>query len=76
MVVMLLDVYGTNGAPLYAAMSFYSDKPINGKFNKKPHVVLTVSERNWHEDGEGRKGYDEIVGKAVAKGKVIDFDMK
>ena len=75
-VTMLLNVMGENGAPLYAALSFYSDKHINGKFDKKPHVVLTVSERNWHEDGDGRKGYDEIISKAVKEGRVVDFDFK
>ena len=44
-VIMLLPVEGKNKAPLYAVMSFYSDRKINGEYSRKPHIVLTIAER-------------------------------
>ena len=72
-IVMILPVVGQNEAPLYAALSFYSNKPINGKFNKKPHVVLTVSERNLFADG-GHDGYVDVINKAIEEGRLISYD--
>ena len=75
-VVMILDVKGNNDTPIYAAFSFYTNRPINGKFNVKPHIVLTIAEREWFE-GEGRdKSYEEIIRDAIKYKKVIDFDAK
>lgn len=72
-IVMVLPVVGQNEAPLYAALSFYSNNHINGKFDKKPHVVLTVSERNLYADG-GRDGYVEVINKAIEEGRLISYD--
>ena len=72
-VVMLLPVKGKNNAPLYAVLSFYSNKPINGDLSKKPHIVLTIAERDFF-GSNGRSGYAEIVGDAVKDGRVIDFN--
>ena len=72
-VVMVLPVRGNNGAPLYAALSFYSEQPINGMLEKKPHIVLTISERGFNAEG-GYDGYTEVINKAVEKGNVLSFD--
>ncbi len=72
-VIMLLDEFDNNDTPLYAVLSFYSNKPINGKMDKKPHVVLTIAEREWHTQ-IGRTGYDEIIRNAIKDKRVIDFN--
>ena len=72
-VVMILPVRGNNDSPLYAALSFYSDVKINGKFTRKPHIVLTISERGMRADG-GFDGHLEVINKAVASGDVLSFD--
>lgn len=74
-VIMILPVDGKNKAPLYAVLSFYSDRKINGDYSRKPHIVLTISEREYFGNGSNR-GYAEIVKQAVAEGRVIDFDKK
>ena len=72
-VIMLLPVKGKNNAPLYSVLSFYSDRKLNGKHDKKPHIVLTVAEREFFET-DGRVGYLDIVGNAIKDGRVIDFN--
>jgi hypothetical protein len=72
-VIMLLDEFGNNDAPMYAVLSFYSNKPVNGKFDFRPHVVLTIAEREWLAE-KGRTGYDEIIKSAVEDNRVIDYD--
>ncbi len=75
-VIMLLDEYGENKAPLYAVLSFYADKGINGDWSQRPHIVLTIAERNYTEKDGGRVGYDEIIKNAIKDGRVLDFDEK
>ncbi len=75
-VIMILDEFGNNNAPLYAVLSFYSNREINGSFKTKPHIVLTVAERNFTEKGGGRVGYDELIRNAVNDGRVLDFNEK
>ena len=72
---MLLPVEGKNKAPLYAVLSFYSSKDINGDQSRRPHVVLTIAERNIEEDG-GRAGIVDIINSAVSDGRVVSFDEK
>ena len=74
-VIMLLPVKGKNKAPLYAVLSFYSNRHINGDLSRRPHVVLTIAEREYF-GSKGRGGYAEIVGNAVRDGRVIDFNKK
>lgn len=75
-IVMILDEVGNNGAPIYAAFGFYVNRPINGKHNIKPHIVLTIAERDWFK-GEGRdKSYEELIQNAIEQKKVIDYDAK
>ena len=74
-VIMVLPVEGKNKAPLYAVLSFYSDRKINGDYSRKPHIVLTISEREYFGNGSNR-GYAEIIKQAVEEGRVIDFDKK
>ncbi len=74
-VIMLLPVFGKNNTPLYSVLSFYSNKPINGDLSRKPHIVLTIHERNFFEDG-GRAGISDVVKSAIADGRVLDFDKK
>ena len=74
-VLMILPVDGSNGAPLYAVLSFYSNKEINGSFEKKPHIVLSVAEREFFET-EGREGYLEIVKNAIKQGRVLGYNKK
>ena len=75
-VIMMLDEYGTNKAPLYAVLSFYANKGINGDWSQRPHIVLTIAERNYTEKDGGRVGYDEIIKNAIKDGRVLDFDEK
>ncbi len=72
-VILILDKFGNNGAPLYAVLSFYSNKLINGQNVIKPHVILTIAERQWHSKN-GRVGFDEIINNAINNKRVIDFD--
>lgn len=71
-VVMMLPVLGNNRAPLYAVLSFYSNKKINGKFEKRPHIILTISPREFFEE-DGSKGWSDIVSSAIEKNRVLDF---
>ena len=72
-VIMILPVHGKNKAPLYAVLSFYSNRHINGDMSRRPHVVLTIAERDFF-GSDGRSGYAEIIGNAVNDGRVIDFN--
>lgn len=72
-VMMVLPVMGKNNAPLYAVLSFYASRDINGAYERKPHVVLTVAERNYTEAG-GRVGLLDIIENAIKDGRVISFD--
>ncbi len=74
-VIMMLPEYGNNDAPLYAVLSFYSSKSLNGNFSVRPHVVLTIAERNFFEDG-GRVGWDELIRNAIKDGRVMDYNKK
>ena len=74
-VIMLLPVEGKNKAPLYAVLSFYSSKDINGDYSRKPHIVLTIAERNPVEQG-GRVGLSDVINTAVKDGRVISFNEK
>lgn len=74
-VIMLLPVHGKNKAPLYAVLSFYSNRHINGDLSRRPHIVLTIAERDFF-GSKGRSGYAEIVGTAIKDGRVIDFNKK
>ena len=72
-IVMILPVEGNNDAPLYAAMSFYDDQPINGSFARRPHLVLTVAERGF-ESEDGHDGYVDVVNKALKNGRLLSLD--
>ena len=72
-IVMILPVLGNNNSPLYAAMSFYSNTHINGEWKRKPHIVLTISERALESEG-GYDGHLEVINKAIENGKVLSFD--
>lgn len=75
-VIMMLPEYGNNDAPLYAVLSFYSRKTISPENREtRPHVVLTIAERNFFEDG-GRVGWDELIRNAIKEGRVLDFNKK
>ena len=74
-VIMLLPVKGSNGAPLYGVLSFYSNKAINGDMSRRPHVVLTIAERNFTEAG-GRMGIKDVVAQAIREKTVISYDKK
>lgn len=75
-VIMMLPEYGNNDAPLYAVLSFYSRKTISPENREtRPHVVLTIAERNFFEDG-GRVGWAELIRNAVKEGRVLDFNKK
>ena len=72
---MILPVEGKNNAPLYAVLSFYSERKNNGDFSRIPHIVLTIAERDYIGTGS-RNGYAEIILQAVKDGRVIDFNKK
>lgn len=71
-VIMILPEFGTNGAPLYAVLGFYSNKSVNGNFEKKPHIVLTIAERDYVGMG-GRVGYLELIQNAIKNGRILDY---
>ncbi len=82
-VVMMLNKLGANGMPLYAVLSFYSANSINGRYDKKPHVVATISPRELTEqgnaqdrNGKGRQGWIEFINKAIQDKRVLDYDKK
>lgn len=72
-VIMVLPVFGKNWAPLYAALSFYSDSSINGDFSRKPHIVLTVAPQEWFGT-ENRRGWVERINEAVKENRVVDYN--
>ncbi len=72
-IVMILPVEGNNGAPLYAALSFYKGIPINGQLTKKPHVVLTISNKDIVSN-DGHEGYLELINRAIDEKRVISYD--
>lgn len=72
-VIMLLDEKGNNGAPLYAVFSFYAKRAINGDWSRRPHIVLSVYERDYFGT-DARPGLMESVRNAVEQGRVLDFD--
>lgn len=75
-VIMMLPEYGNNNAPLYAVLSFYSRKTISPENREtRPHVVLTIAERNFFEEG-GRYGWADVIKRAIDEGTVIDFNKK
>ena len=75
-VIMMLPEYGNNDAPLYAVLSFYSRKTISPENREtRPHVVLTIAERNSFEEG-GRYGWADVIKRAINEGTVIDFNKK
>ncbi|MBR3136558.1 MAG: hypothetical protein IKG32_06085 [Clostridia bacterium] len=71
--LMILNQNGENGAPLYAGLELYANHDINGSFDRRPHIVLTIAERGW-TGSEGRDGYSEIIQKAIESGRVLQFD--
>lgn len=75
-VIMMLPEYGNNDAPLYAVLSFYSRKAISSENREmRPHVVLTIAERNFFENG-GRVGWDKLIRNAIKEGRVLDYNKK
>lgn len=75
-VIMMLPEYGNNDAPLYAVLSFYSRKAISPENREmRPHVVLTIAERNFFENG-GRVGWDKLIRNAIKDGRVLDYNKK
>ncbi len=70
---MILDQNGENRAPLSAGFEFYANQAINKSFERKPHIVLTISERAWNRSGI-RDGYSEIVQKAIDADRVLQFN--
>jgi hypothetical protein len=75
-VIMMLPEYGNNDAPLYAVLSFYSRKAISPENrDMRPHVVLTIAERNFFENG-GRVGWDKLIRNAIKDGRVLDYNKK
>lgn len=75
-VIMMLPEYGNNDAPLYAVLRFYSRKAISSENREmRPHVVLTIAERNFFENG-GRVGWDKLIRNAIKDGRVLDYNKK
>ena len=74
-VIMLLPVEGKKETPLYAILSFYSKKDINGDYSRRPHIVLSVFEKNIFKE-DGREGIADVIRNAVREKRVISFDKK
>ena len=72
---MILPVTAENGLPLYAALSFYDPQNINGKFDRRPHIVLTISDGILYSNGD-HEGYVESINRAIADGNVLSYDKK
>ncbi len=73
-VIMALPVLDDNGFPLRAVLSFYSDRNINGSFDRKPHIVLTITPSQMSESSGARKGWAEFISEAVEDGRVLSYD--
>ena len=73
-VIMALPVLDDNGSPLRAVLSFYSDQNINGSFDRKPHIVLTITPSQMSESSGARKGWAEFISEAVEDGRVLSYD--
>lgn len=76
-VTMVLPVFDENDLPLYAVLSFYSNRSVNGVFTKKPHILLTIYGREYFEElGSGRQGLVDLVKDAIQDKRIIDFNRK
>ena len=73
-VIMALPVLDDNGSPLRAVLSFYSNQSINGSFEQKPHIVLTITPCQMTESSGARKGWAEFISEAVEDGRVLSYD--
>ena len=72
---MVLPITAENGLPLYAALSFYDPQNINGKFGRRAHIVLTISDGILYSNGD-HEGYVESINRAIADGNVLSYDKK
>lgn len=76
-VIMILPVKGENGVPLYSVLSFYTNTDINGDFSKKPHVVLSIYEREAIDNNSNTqrdKSLSEVITEAINDGRVLDLN--
>ena len=76
-IIMMLHERGTDGNPLSAIFSFYANKTENGKRERRPHVVLTIAERNMQRKAnDGRAAWSEIIQNAIDNGNILDINEK
>ena len=73
--IIMLAENGNNESPLYAVLSFYNNTPINGSFAQKPHIVLTVAEKEI-TGTENRSGWIETINTAIEENRVLDYNKK
>ncbi len=76
-IVMVLPTVGRYGTPLTATIGLYKDRPINGVWQKKPHITLSVYERlegQKNRSGSYYPSLSEIVNDAVKNERVVSFD--
>ena len=78
---MVLPVNDANGNPLYAVFGLYENRPVNGRHTNKPHIVLTISQRemvNGSNKGLANRGKTttETITQAALNGRLLDVDIK
>ena len=61
--------------PIHAVASFYDSTDINGRYEKRPHIVVTFYGHNYESEG-GRMGIIDVVKNAIEKGNVLHMDKK
>ena len=75
-IVMVLPVIGNKGTPLIAAFGFYKDQPINGKMNRKPHIVMSIYEKleDYNGRGAAKKDLATLIDSAIDEGRILSYD--
>ncbi len=74
-VVAVLPMQAEENA-VYAALSFYSNEPINGDYSRRPHIVLTISPIAIEKGSNGRQNLVDTINRAIDNEAIIYFDKK
>jgi len=72
---IVLPVFDHNDWPIHAVVSFYEKTPINGKYEKRPHIAVTFYGHDYKTQG-GRKSIVDVVRDAIEDGKILYLDKK
>lgn len=77
-ITMVLPVMGASGTPLYAALGFYTPRHINGRMERRPHIILSIYEKlgGVVENGREYRDLGTVIDEAVKENRVLSYDKK